>query len=290
MRKLGFFACLALLSCSCVAPAQRDSSETPTAESIVDRYIAARGNAETYKKIKTLAYKGTVEVRRGSKTKEIHLGDRNVKAPFGSITAYLIVEPYLSRVEREVVADEGDYKIIHGDHGNSINVEVKDGSNHKIIEGSDGKTSWKYDSMKVASVKPHSDFDDDVLMSIIRDGNWIPQRAERAKVPTKVSQTKAEGEDCWRVEAKYGTGLKKVNFYSINTGLLLVSELKVGPLTFKTNYGDYRDVDGLSLPFHIAFGAIGNQFVYALTEVKVNADIPMSIFDPPAEVKALMNN
>ena len=78
-------------------------------------------------------------------------------------------------------------------------------------------------------------------------------------------------------------------FFDVETGLLLrrITYLRtmVGVIPEQTDFEDYREVDGVKLPFTVRQSVIdvGNPFVIRkLTEIKLNAPVDDSKFNMPA--------
>jgi hypothetical protein len=63
----------------------------------------------------------------------------------------------------------------------------------------------------------------------------------------------------------------------------------MGNVTGEVISSDYRKVGEITLPFKLVNRVAGQSMTMAFSEVKVNQDIPRSTFEPPAEVKALIN-
>jgi outer membrane lipoprotein-sorting protein len=158
---------------------------------------------------------------------------------------------------------------------------------HKRITGTDYNTRWTYDSIKgVVEVRPYRSGGPSPFRTFYRNGDW---RAGYAKVVNK-GRKAIDGEDCYRIEISFKSGgRKKVSYYSVETGLLVRSDFRVGPMTLRTTYSDYKNFDGLILPTVTRVGTLGVGMVYTLVDARINAEIPMSVFEPPAEVRAVMN-
>jgi hypothetical protein len=78
-------------------------------------------------------------------------------------------------------------------------------------------------------------------------------------------------------------------FFDVQTGLLVrkYSEAKtaLGQFPTQTDYEDYRDVDGVRLPFTIRWAIPGRAWGRKVTEVKQNVPLDDAQFDPPANLK-----
>ena len=74
-------------------------------------------------------------------------------------------------------------------------------------------------------------------------------------------------------------------FFDTKTGLLVrrYGELKtaLGPLPFQADYEDYREVDGVKLPFTIRWSLPGNGWTDRISEIKHNAPVDDTKFSMP---------
>ena len=74
-------------------------------------------------------------------------------------------------------------------------------------------------------------------------------------------------------------------FFDTRTGLLVrrYGELKtaLGPLPFQADYEDYREVDGVKLPFTIRWSLPGNGWTDRISEIKHNAQVDDTKFSMP---------
>ena len=78
-------------------------------------------------------------------------------------------------------------------------------------------------------------------------------------------------------------------YFDVQTGLLVrkYSESKtiLGPFPTQTDYEDYREVDGVKLPFTIRWSIPGRVWGRRITEVKQNVSLGDAQFDLPTTVK-----
>jgi outer membrane lipoprotein-sorting protein len=162
----------------------------------------------------------------------------------------------------------------------------------KMIEGFDGKNAWGHNAIMGPTLKQGKEASDAKSNSEFRQEEW---RAMYSKVETTGIET-VEGEECYKVEVTAKSGTAMTNFYSIKSGLLLKTNAKVatemGEIDIQTTFKDYRKVgDLVLLPFQMVSGVEGMGMTMAIkfSEIKINVDIPKSTFEPPAEVKALIN-
>ena len=82
-----------------------------------------------------------------------------------------------------------------------------------------------------------------------------------------------------------GAGELPVNFYFADSGLLVRTvrwnRTAVGTVPTQTDYADYRDVQGVKMPFRIVITWTDGQDTIALTQVQPNAPIAASAFATP---------
>jgi hypothetical protein len=244
---------LLLLSLS-ISPARAQSK--PSAETVLDRFVEVTGGAAAHKGINNM-------VRHGSDTISIRFPKRSFTFVFTEY--YNFAEPKLSVKESEPALE---------------------GKGSKSLSGRYGNVSWKYDPNKGPSVEPYTGGDGLPGFGFTqRGGDW---RRSGINVTNKGSR-KVEGEDCWLIEVTDEDG-KVTSCFSKNTGLLLSDEVGFGPIKITYTYSDYRRVNnGLVIPFRTTMNAFGTKVVFSYTDVKINTDIPVSVFEPPVEVRALMN-
>jgi hypothetical protein len=232
------------------AAANAVKTELPSGESILDKFIEVTGGKESYKKMKNVIFKGSVSFPAMSVS--------------GDFTMYR-AEPNLMLTE--------------------INIP----SIGKMLEGFDGVRGWRYSAVQGPAVKAGAEGDEAKGDSYFRDEEW---RAKYSKTETVALET-VEGEECYKVVITPKLGSPKTNFYSKKTGLMIRSDAKIvtemGEFEAKTVHKDYKKVGDIIMPFQqLNIGPMGTVTI-TFSEIKLNVDIPNSTFEPPAEVKALLN-
>lgn len=225
-------------------------AELPSGESILDRFIEATGGKDAYKKVKNTVLKGSISF-----------------AAMG------------------VTADVTLYKA----EPNLMLTEVNIPGMGKTLDGFDGKNGWSYSAMMGPAVKTGKEAIDAKNNSEFREEEW---RDRYSKAETIGVET-VEGEECYKVLLSPKAGNPVTNFYSKKSGLLIRSDAKavtpMGEIEGQVVSKDYRKVGGLILmPFQLVNSAAGQTMLMTFSEIKINADVPKSTFEPPAEVKALL--
>ena len=91
------------------------------------------------------------------------------------------------------------------------------------------------------------------------------------------------------IQAKPIDGPLEKLFFDVKTGLLVrrytESETALGKLPLQTDYEDYREVDGVKLPFLIRWSIPGRTWGRKITEVKQNVPLDDAQFNVPAVSK-----
>lgn len=157
-----------------------------------------------------------------------------------------------------------------------------------LKEGFDGAVGWQEDPDEGVVNKSGLE-----LGSAIRDADFYQPLKLRTQYPnlalkgtTKLSLFKANGEkgearDLVVLEAPRN-GQPRLFYFDARTGLLLRTEERnqANEITSSTEYDDYREVDGIKIPFLIHH-IDDAHFVIKLAEVKQNVDIDDAAFVKP---------
>jgi len=155
----------------------------------------------------------------------------------------------------------------------------------KVSQGFDGKTGWVI-TPNGPQVLPENETNE-MKNQYIFTHDW---RAAFSKAVTVGAET-VDGEDCYKVAMTPKAGSPLTNLYSKKSGLLVRSDM-TAPDGSRVQFlsKDYRKVDGVMFPFQLVTAVAGQgvSLTTAFTEVKVNADVPADKFEPPAEIKALL--
>jgi outer membrane lipoprotein-sorting protein len=234
----------------CCADDKDAKPELPCGEAIMDKAIEAMGGVEAIKKIKSTVMKGTMDPGMGMSLK---------------LTVYAAA-PNLTKTEMEIPGMG------------------------KMLQGYDGKVAWSYSAMNGPAIMGEK-----MAEETKEDASFVNRYDWRIQYPTVETKgiESVEGEECYKVIATSKSGKASTHYYSVKTGLLTrmdaQSETPMGVLTVQTVLKDYKEVDGVKFPFKTTQSAMGQVMTMIYTEIKNNVDIPSSTFEPPAEVKALMD-
>ena len=89
-------------------------------------------------------------------------------------------------------------------------------------------------------------------------------------------------------------GAEQKRYYSVDTGLLIrmdaVQVSPMGEVPVVTRMSDYREVDGLKLPFTTQIEAVGMTQILRFEKIEQGIEIDDALFEAPAEVKELVED
>lgn len=111
---------------------------------------------------------------------------------------------------------------------------------------------------------------------------------------TTVGEEDVEGTPAYVVElVNKKTGRTETRLYAKDSGLLLQLRQKqmtaMGEMPSITTMSDYRDVDGLKMPFKMVISAGQMEQVVTMTSIEHNIEVDNGVFGPPEEVQALID-
>ncbi|MEM1330825.1 MAG: outer membrane lipoprotein-sorting protein [Planctomycetota bacterium] len=161
--------------------------------------------------------------------------------------------------------------------------------------GSDGDVFWETSTMQGPRVIEGVERD-----QLAREADFYSELDYKETYPTReFGGTKdLDGEQVYVVtltpEGEDAT--PQTRYYSIESGLLVrmdaVQSSQMGEMQVVTRMRDYREVDGLKVPFEteIEIAAMGMKQIVKFDSVEHGVEVDDSIFAPPAEVKEIMGD
>lgn len=226
-----------------VAAQTAPADSAPSVDEILDKYVQALGGKAALEKLTSRVAKGTFEMDQmpGEATQEIY-----EKAPNKQLT--ITDSPSFGTFKR----------------------------------GYNGTTGWQDNPQtglqdvtgdELASMRRHADF------------YWSTKLKELYPQMTMKGKESVGGRDAYVIEATPAEGSAETMSFDAESGLLVrlqgEGETPNGPVDFDSTFEDYRDVDGVKVPFvmHQSFGEFS--FVIKLTDVKQNVSIDDTKFDKP---------
>jgi outer membrane lipoprotein-sorting protein len=216
----------------------------PSVDQILSKYTQALGGRTAYEKVTTRAMKGTVEIP-----------DDNVTAP-AQIWAKA----------------PGSFRLTMDIPGYGVIETVLDAGNGWERNPDSGMHTMSKTDLAVAQ-RDH-DFYREVRL-----------KALYAKMET-AGADKVEGRAVNVVEATPVSGPSEKLYFDAQSGLLVKRDfervtLEDGIVQYEMLLKDYRDVDGLKLPFTIEQRAPDNTMIFKFTEIKNDAPLADTAFAKP---------
>jgi hypothetical protein len=126
--------------------------------------------------------------------------------------------------------------------------------------------------------------------SRLRDSTWDPL-LEWKKHFQKAEVGRDEnimGKSCSQLILTPHEGLPTIMFFDKKSGLPREIRSAVRGVSSRSYPSDYREVDGIKMPFKLAISTHQYTVELLLETVEHNVDIPENQFDPPPEIQALL--
>lgn len=228
-----------------------DEKKLPDAEVILDRFVEATGGLEAYNRIKNRVMESTFEIPQ-----------MGIKAKITSCHS----KPNLIYVR--MVSDQMG----------------------TVESGSNGDVAWEQSMMMGPKIK-----EGDERADALRDALFDPQAYWRdvyRKVACVGIET-VEGKLSYKVIMTPEIGNPQTFFFDKDSNFLIkvewIAALQMGTIPIEVFLGDYREVDGISMPHSAKLKLMGQERLMTTTRVEHNVKLPEGIFKLPEEIQALMD-
>ncbi|RDK02901.1 outer membrane lipoprotein-sorting protein [Paraburkholderia lacunae] len=252
MTKIVLWMLVGCLTVAVYASEQIPAEHDLSADQIVEKNVAARGGLDAWRKVQTMVWVGHVD---------------SANTPARDLPFFLALKrPNKTRFEITVL-------------------------NQKAVRVFDGREGWKLSpsGMGSGSLRPYtmdeqkSAHDEQVI-----DGLLIDHQAKGVDV-TLDGTDKVDGHDAYRLGAKLPSGATRHVWVDAQTFLDVKYDRQVRgargqPVMVEVTYSDYRNVDGLQIPFTIESGvaASGNRDKLTIDKVTLNPPLDDAMFTRPA--------
>jgi zinc protease len=160
----------------------------------------------------------------------------------------------------------------------------------KIETGSADGIAWERNPILGPRVKSGEE-----KAQALREGMFNAQLVWRklfAKAETTGVET-IDGEECYKVVLTPAEGKPETTYYQKKSGLAVktstIAVNQMGEIPVEVMFADYKNFDGVLMPTKNTQKAAGQEFMVTIQSVKVNEEIPADRFEPPAEIKTLLN-
>jgi hypothetical protein len=116
--------------------------------------------------------------------------------------------------------------------------------------------------------------------------NLIPPQFQQPTATRKVTGTQmVAGKSCYVLESRTGDK-SDWSFFEVESGLLVKArtenETRLGTAVTEVTFEDYRDSNGIKLPYSITFHYMTDQVSYQVSDLQTNIEIAADKLDPPA--------
>jgi len=225
--------------------------DLPSAEAVFKRYVEVTGGEAAYRKVRNRVTKATVRVPE----MQMNLELRTVSDDQGRT----LVEVSLPGMGQQVSGVSGD-----------IGWEYSPMSGPRLLEGAELKLMQRQGDL-LAVLHPEKQY-------------------------AKMTNTGVETHDnqkAYRLELVTHEGQTEIAWFSVETGLMIGTEATVatqmGEIASRSRMLDYREVDGLKIPFRMEQSMMNMTQVIEVTSVEHNTKLDDTTFVPPEAVQRLID-
>ena len=215
----------------------------PTVDQIIDKYVQAIGGEQTIRRFTTTVIKGTLTLEGKPGTFEVY-----------------------AKVPNKFVMTR----------------QLSENSSWKITDGFDGSVGWQ--STPQAGVRLTNGQE---LGVFARSADFYAPLSLKKLYPkmTLRGQQPVGNRPSYLVEADPGDGSLRRMYFDSDTGLLVRNDLEYdtqqGRRVFSWYFEDYRDVDGIKVPFVRRQPNPGADFISTITEIHHDVSVDDSKFAKP---------
>lgn len=237
---------------SLVAGVGAVAADLKTGDAVLDHYVEATGGAASYNRIHNMVMKGSMSMpAMGLK---------------GAVT-------------------------IQAAEPNKVSLSTDVGGIGKIVEGTDGSNAWTFSAIQGPQLKKGEDLADSLREAFFhKETEWrnIFKSAELNGVED------VDSKPAYKVILTPKTGSPQTEYYDQASGLMVrhqsVRKTAFGEIPVDVSIGGYRkECGGVSLPHSMVQSVAGQKVEMQIDSVECNSELPADAFQPPAEVKALIN-
>ncbi len=160
-----------------------------------------------------------------------------------------------------------------------------------LREGCDGETVWRLSEEKGPLI-----YEGAPKAALMREGafNRLLHLADRYEIVETVGVEEVGDIECYHVLMTPPQGLSESNFYSVETGLLVMRRVLIfvpgpsGHLPREVALGEYEETGGIRAPRKLRKTQMGHEFITTIDSVEYNVDLAEDFFDLPDDVRAAL--
>lgn len=233
-----------------IAEPNDQSAKPPSGEEVLDKCAVASGGNAAYEKLKNRVSTGEVVTSSNTKGK-------------------IVVTEAPPNLLRSLLELEGLGKAESGNDGTTV-WEMSDTQGPRIVEGEERELAMRQSTF-----------------------NWITRWKTLYSRVENVGEETIGDAKCWKLEMTPRAGAPETWFVDQGDFLLrrmsFVQKHPAGEFPVKVTFSDFRNVDGVMIPFTAVTEMIPVQMTTKLQEVKHNVDLPKDAFALPEAVRELKN-
>lgn len=236
----------ALALLAIAAPAFAED-DLPTAEEVMNKFIEATGGAGAYEELSSRKITGTVEIVAAG-----------VK---GDVTIYQQApDKLLSTLDFEGIGE--------------------------VVQGTDGKAAWSEDPNTGARLLEGAEKADFLREATFNSELKWKELYENVEVTGKED---VDGTSCYVVVMTPEEGQPETSYFAVDSGLMVrtktVQTSPLGDQAVEVTVSDYREVDGIKIPFTTTIQVLQQEIKMTFDNVEHGVEIPEGTFDVPESVK-----
>jgi len=252
-RRFEIFTCLGVIAILAAATFAAGSEEPiPPAAEILDAYVEASGGKAAYDRVDNRVTRGTMTVAAQGLTMDLTI----YSAKAGKL--YMVVES---------------------------------DATGKIEKGTDGEVVWETSAMMGPQIKEGQEKADFLREAFI--DKYVRWR-ELFGEANSAGVASIDGKPAYEVVLKPKDGRPQSLFFDQASKLLVKVKMTVenpmGEIPIETFLEDYREVDGLMLPYTARVIVMGQERMMVTEAIDQNVDLPEDRFDLPDEIRALLTD
>jgi len=159
----------------------------------------------------------------------------------------------------------------------------------KLEAGTSGDVAWENSVLQGARVKEGPEREEALRDSTFNSPLYWQRLYSKVEV---VGAETVEGHDCYKLLLTPQTGHPTTEYYDKTSGLLIKSQgtrvSSMGEIAGEILYDDYRKEGDVLTAHKLTERFASQEFQVQFQTVELNAKLPPGIFDPPAEIQALL--
>lgn len=160
----------------------------------------------------------------------------------------------------------------------------------KIEQGMNGQTVWETSQMMGPRLLQGKE--KEALTRSLRLNADLEPEKYYDKIET-VGTADVDGKPAWKLQLTGKSGTTETRYYDQESGLLIRTEMAVptqgGEIPVTASTSEYREIDGIKFPYKTTQKMPQGEIVMTVQKMEHNVEIPASRFEPPADVKALLD-